>query len=265
MKAIANTMIRVGLINLPVQICKATDSPRDFSFKQAGPNGEQLRQAYLLPDDRECPKDEIQKGIFQGDEFFPVAVDQIEQIREATKIRELNCEVVEAGEFWSRAHRVSGMYYVQMTKKGGSSNTMRLFVDALEQEGKVLVTKWTPRSVQEQLVIWPKDGILMGSSLTFDNCVREPDEAVRGHLAGVYTDQEMAMAKQLLTALADTSSNSLDMDVDEAASMRDKLVDDVLAGQIIHVPDAPAQPEQNQALAAALAASLAAAGQKVAA
>lgn len=261
MKAISTTTIRLGLINLPVQVCKATETTTDTSYNQAGPGGEKLRQGYFLPDGTECPKADIQKGIFQGENFYPISATEIESIKDATKLPDLNVsDVVDASEFWDRADRITGKYYVQMAKKGGSANSMRLFVEALEQMGKVMVTKWTPRSRQELLVLWPKDGILHASSVEFGRDMRESDETVRAHLSGTYTEAEMDMAKQLLTALSQTTANSLDMELDEALPMKHSLISQAMAGEGVEVAEkATVQPIKNEALADALSAALAAA------
>jgi non-homologous end joining protein Ku len=66
MKAIANTTIRLGLINLPVQVCSAEESGTDIRFNMAGPNGEQLEQRYCVKGTTTLvAKDDIQKGIFE--------------------------------------------------------------------------------------------------------------------------------------------------------------------------------------------------------
>lgn len=258
MKAIANTTIRLGLINLPVQVVKATESANEISFKQAGPTGEQLRQAYLLPDGTECPKDDIQKGVFQGDTFHPVSKDAIEQIAEATKLPDLNVlEVIDMEDFRAAAHRSTGLYYLQNSKKLGSPNAFKLFVDALAKEGKCLVTKWTARSRQSLMVMYPQDGILMGTTLCFDGDVREADEGVKAHMDATYGDKEMDMAVQLLSALSTDKPTALVMETDEALPLKNKLIQDTLAGQIVAVTAKP-EPKPTTDLADALAASLAA-------
>lgn len=269
MKALANTTIRLGLINLPVQVVKAEDTATDISFKTAGPNGEPVKQAYVIEGTTTLvDKDTLQKGIFDDGSFHPVDQSAIDNINAQTKMKDLNVtDVISFQEADSFASRIRGKYYLQMAK-GGSANSMKLFVDALALEGKCMVTKWTPRSRQELMVIRPvadDDGanILVGYSYAFASDMRSADETVRAHLSGQYSDAEMAMAKQLLSALSDTNANTLDMEVDEALPLRHKLVQDALAGKAVHAPEqGEAQPEQNAALADALAQALAAVKEK---
>ncbi len=267
MKAIANTTLSLGLINLPVQVAQAMETANDVTFKQAGPNGESLRQAYLLPDNTECPRGSMTKGIEMGGAFHQVKTEDVEAIAAATKIEGLPIsEVVPAEELWSRAHRIKGLYFIQCPKKNGNINAFKLFVDALEQDGKVMVTKWTARSRQQQLVIWPKDGLLMASAVSFAGDEREADEDVRRHLAGTYSDAEMEQARQLLSIMSQDRSTALDMEVDDAIVLKHKLVDDALSGAGVDVT-AQAAPQTTpvNALADALTASIAAMQAKAAA
>lgn len=274
MKAIANTTIRLGLINLPVQVAQAEESAMDISFKTASPKGEPVEQRYVVKGTTDLiDKDDLQKGIFEdpkaGTGFHPIDKSAIENINAQTKMKDLNVtDVITFDEADKFRHRIRGMYFLQMAK-GGSANSMKLFVDALALEGKCMVTKWTPRSRQELMVIRPQadeDGanILVGYSYAFAGDMRSADETVRAHLSGTYSDAEMAMAKQLLSALSDTNADTLEMEIDEALPLRHKLVNDALQGKAVHAPEAaPEQPEKNEALADALAQALAAVKEKV--
>jgi len=257
----------MGLVTIPMQVCQGIETASDVTFKQGGPAGEQLRQAYLLPDGAECPKDEIQKGIFQGGDFFPVSKDDIDAIAEATKRPDLEVlEVIDAGQFWSEAHRITDMYYVQSPTKNGNPNAFKLFVDAIERTEQVIVTKWTARSRQKLLVLHARDGLLYGSGMAFEGDVREPDENTRAHLAGAYSEQEAAMAEQLLGMYYKDKPTALSMEVDEAVAMKHKLVDDALSGLGIEAPSTPTPAAATPAaLADALSKSLAAMAPKVAA
>lgn len=270
MKAITNTTISFGMVRLPVQVMQAIETANDVTFKLAGPKGEPLTQFYADPDGTVVPRDDMQKGMFQGEQFFPISKDDLAAIEDATKIEGLPIdEVVDADEFWSRAHRICGMYYVQSSQSKtakGSINAFKLFVDVLEARGEVMVTKWTARSRQKQLVLWPKDGILYASALTFAGDVREADDGVRAHLAGTYSQAEYEMADKLLAAMRQDRSTALEMEVDDAVVLKAKLVDDALAGHGIEAPvRSTPDVQKTTALADSLAASLAALGEKVAA
>lgn len=262
MKSIANTTIRVGLISLPVQVVPATASNGDVSFSMCAPNGNPVEQVYRdkVTGDIVGTKGDCAKGVKVGNDIRILDAEAIAQIGEQTKMRELGVEdIVPLSEAMEHVHRIEGMYYIQMNGKVGSPNTMKLFVDALAEEELCLVVKWTPRSRQQLLVIRPENGILVANSYSFANDMQEPDEAVRAHLSGTYTDAEMAQAKQLLNLLANQHSDALNTAQDEAIPLRKALVEKALAGEGIPQPEeAPAQ-EKTAALSDALAQALAAA------
>lgn len=259
MKSLGNTTISLGLVNLPVQVVQATESGNDVSFKMCSPTGDSVEQKYIAPDGStyskgECGRAvEVSKGVLRQ-----VDMEAVSAISEQTKLNVLNIdEVVPAIELWSRAHRITGHYYIQMNAKAGNANATKLFVDALEQDNLCMVSKWTPRTRQEQIVLHAKDGVLHGYSVEFMDNHRDPDEGVKAHQAGTYTDAEMTMAKQLLGALKADKSSVLDTATDTAIPLRKQLVADALAGNPI---TAPATPQQvaNTGLMDSLAASLAA-------
>lgn len=266
MKAIANTTIRLGLVNLPVQIVQATETATDISFKQAGPNGEALKQAYVIEGtDEIVPKDEIQKGIFDGGTFYPVGAEDIENIKDQTKMPDLEVlEVIDMEDFMAQSHRITGMYYVQnanaRTGPKGNINALKLFIDALAEDGKAIVTKWTARSRQKLMVLYPENGILRAATLAFASDVREADDNVRAHLAGQYKPEEMVMAKQLLGVMS--GRNALEMMADDALPLMRQLVDDACSGRELPARKVEVQATATSALADALAASLAAVQEK---
>lgn len=260
MRSIANSTIRLGLVNLPVQMCQAADTANDVTFKQAGPNGEKLRQAYLLPDGKECPREQMRKGVETGDTITLIDDNSLMVIAEQTKLPDLNVlQVIDRSEVQENLHRAQGRYFVQSQspKKGGNYAAFKLFVDALEAEGKALVVKWTPRSRQTLMVIYPEGGNLVASAISFHGDLREPDESVEAHKSAVYGEAEMTMARQLICAMADSDGDVLTQAVDEAITLRATLVQDALAGKRVSAP-APVAPKASTGLLESLAASLAA-------
>jgi non-homologous end joining protein Ku len=264
MKSIANTTIRLGLIALPVQVVKATSSNGDVSFSLCSPEGNAVEQVYRdkVTGNIVGTKGDCLKGVKVGQDIRVIDQGDLDVIAEQTKLRDLGIEdIVSMSDAMEHVNRIEGMYYIQMNGKVGSANTMKLFVDALTEEELCIVTKWTPRTRQELLVIRPEDGILVANSYSFASDVQAPDEGVRAHLSGTYTDAELQMARQLLQTLAQDQHHALDTAVDEAIPMRKALVDKVLNGEGVTPAQAaaPAQADQNAALSDALAQALAAA------
>jgi Ku protein len=256
MKAIANTTIRFGLINLPVGICKATGEMEDVKFNLGDSQGRRLIQQYVDPENKVVPSDE-QTKLYEG---HIIDKDDLATIAEQTKLPDLSVLKIEERErFDAEAYRITGHYFLQSTKKTGNINAYKLFADALKATNKVAVTKFTFRTRQQIVVLWPnEDGILCASTMAFRSDVRAPDENVRAHLAGTYTEAEMDMAKQLFEALGNSETDPLEMETDEAVAKRYALVQQVMAGEPIEKAEKVEVQQANTALADALAQMLAA-------
>lgn len=260
MKAIATTNISFGLLNLPVAVVQATEKGSDISFKMCSPSGQPLTQHYSDASGNTYTRGSANKGLERGDKTIAVVnAADLKAIEDSTKINGLVVEeFTPAIKLWERAHRINGHYYVQMVKKGGNANVMKLFVNAMERKNLCAIVKWTPRTRQEQLVLHAKDGVLHAYAVEFANDVREPDEQVTAHNAGTYSDAEMAMAEQLIAALTNDEPETMDTMKDEAIDKRHALAQQLLSGQAIPAPTVQVQQEANAGLAEALAASLAA-------
>lgn len=256
MKAIANTTIRLGLLNLPVGVCKGTGELEDVKLNLGDAQGRKLSQQYVDPDGNVVARED-QTRTYEG---HLIDQDALEQIAEATKLPDLTILKIEPrSRLVLEAQRINGFYYLQSQKKVGNVNAYKLFADALREMDSVAVTKFTFRSRQNLMIIWPNaEGVLCASTLAFAGDVRNPDENVLAHLDASYTEQEMAAAKMLLGAMADGDTDPLTMETDEAVASRHELVQQALSGEPLALPAAPSQPEANTALADALAASLAA-------
>jgi len=256
MKATANTTIRLGLLNLPVGVCKATGELDDVKFNLGDAQGRKLTQQYVDVDGNVVPVADRTKTI----DGHIIDKDALESIAEATKLDGLDILKIESRErYFEESHRITGLNYIQSHPKNGNLNAFKLFVDALEDMGMVAVTKWTARSRQALMVLVPQDGILLGITMSFGPDVREPDAQVRAHLAGKYSPQEMDMAKQLLSAFVNNDADPLAAETDDAVSKRHELVAQALEGKAISTPvEKPAEPAISN-LAAALEGALAAA------
>lgn len=259
MKAITNTTIRLGLLNLPVGVCKATGELADVKFNLGDAQGRKLTQQYVDPDGKIIPTEDRTKTI----DGHIIDTEALAAIEAATKLPDLSILKIESRErFVQEAHRINGFYFLQNNAKVGNINAYKLFVDALAELNSVAVTKVTFRSRQALMVIFPQDGVLAAVTMAFGPDVRVPDQGVRAHIAGQYSDAEMDMAKQLLTVLSDASADPLSSETDAAVAKRHELVAQAMQGVKIEVPKAP-EPAVSDALGDALKASLAALAQPV--
>lgn len=253
MKAICNVTLSFGLISLPVGICKATGELDDVSFNLGDEQGSRLSQQYVNTSGTVVPSNE-QTRMFNG---HIVDKDALANIAEQTKLTDMTILKIEKRErFLDQAHRITGSYFVQSTKKVGNDKAFKLFVDALRNTSSVAISKVCLRTRQQLFVLWPDEyGNLRGSTLSFASDDRSADDNVKSHQSSSYETGEMKMAVQILKALSSSKSDPLNDATDEAIALRKALVQQYLDGEFVPVVSKP-QPEKNAALADALAASL---------
>ena len=260
MKATNNTILSLNdLIKIPIQICKGTES-KDVKLDRAGPSGAPLKQ--LLVDSEtgeQVETEEIQHGLRVGDDFHAIPAEAIDQINEATKLEEMRVNgsmPVEEVPF----DRVTGFYYIQSPTKGGTHGAYRLVYEALLEDERALVTKWTARSRQKLAVIYA-DGArecLVMNTLEFASSVRDTDEALLAPQASEVDQEQVDMARALIDQMPD-GSDCIATEEDEAIALKQKLVDDAVAGKAIKVkPKSKAKASASKDLTALLEASLSA-------
>ena len=111
MKATANTTIRLGLLNLPVGVCKATGELDDVKFNLGDAQGRKLTQQYVDVDGNVVPVADRTKTI----DGHIIDKDALESIAEATKLDGLDILKIESRE------RFSGLGSISWS---ASSNTL---------------------------------------------------------------------------------------------------------------------------------------------
>lgn len=265
MKATANTTLALNdLIRVPVQVVKATEST-DVKLDSAAPSGAALKQVYLdAATDEPVAREDIQKGVRDGDTFRPIPKEALDAIDAQTKIEEMAVTgslPIEDVPF----DRVTGAHFLQSPTKGGSHKAYRLIYEALLAGERALVTKWTARSRQQLAVIFAdgSKGCLMMNTLSFTADCREPDAAVLAPQQAEVQQEQIDMARQLIDAMPD-GNEVLAAETDEAIALKRELVEEALAGKAIEAPapKAVAETKAEADLTALLAASIKAAPKK---
>jgi non-homologous end joining protein Ku len=220
MKALSTTNLNVGLLNLPVQVCKATDSSKEASPKVVGPEGEELRQVYVDASGDEVERDVTKRSV--NGKLFDQS--EISEINDACKIKDLSIEeFVPVSDVLSSLNYTTDSYYIQSHTKNGYHQGFKALFDAMVKEKTAAITKWTPRSRQQLLAIYPdkESGALRAVALTFAADRRDPDEQVLAHQEAKVSKEEVAMAVQLINAVE--PKGYLDNAVDDAVERKQKL------------------------------------------
>ena len=257
MRATANTVLAINdLIRIPVQVCKATEQI-DVRLNLAGPEGQKVSQRYVDADDTLIPADELQRGIFDGDDFKPVPKDAIDAINAATKIEEMAV----SGQMPIADvpfDRVTGSYFLQSPTKGGSHKAYRLIYEALLADDLAITTKWTARSRQQLAVIYADadKGCMVMNTLTFADEQRAADAAILAPQSAEVADEQVGLARQLLSTMPE-GAEALATDTDVAIAMKRDLIDKALAGETVSAPAQTAKKDTaDNDLTALLAASV---------
>lgn len=105
------------------------------------------------------------KGVREGDEFFAIKPEEVEQIEELTKLDTLTInEFIPEGDVpWERAQ---ACYYLA-PPKGVGAKTLATLRDAMAAKGVVGIAKLMPKSRQKLAIIYPKHGGLMVTCLAY--------------------------------------------------------------------------------------------------
>jgi non-homologous end joining protein Ku len=262
--AVTTTKDEIGQIKplfaFPIQICKAVDE-KEVKFDIAAPSGAPRKQQYVDSATGEvCTDDQCQRGIRVGDEFRPIAQEQIDQIDQATKLDTLivvGSVPVDEIPF----DRATGTYFLQSPVKGGSPKAYRLVYEALSAGKRALVTKRTARTRQKLCLIYADDAqkCLMLVEVRFAAQLRQPDEQVLAPQLATVEQAQIDKALQVIENLGD-GLVALNEEADAAVSMRQGLIEQALNGDELSIPVPVASTIEADSLEDLLEASLAQVG-----
>ena len=210
---------------------KATKSD-EKKLDRAGPSGEPLQQKLIDSKTGEIMENEedILYGIKTSEGFRAIDKNYLAQIKEKTK---LDCiDIVEFVPYQEVPfERVTGAYYLQSQHKG-NPKAMRHFVEALLMEDVAATGKWTARSRQKEVVIYPSNnGVLLMNTISFANEWKSPDEEVMAHMKYDLDQDILQSAAKLIRAK--TGTDTIDTLEDEAIILTLDLVAKALEGKPI--------------------------------
>lgn len=148
----------------------------------------------------EVPKDAIRRGIRRDDGTFVDLTDQLVKIEEDSRL-----EAMEILHFEDDRHvpseRVIGSYFVG---SGGTDapRVLRVLREALADERRVAVVRWTKRKGQTLGVLRPHpSGGLLAIELAWSAQARRPNAACLAHLRAEVTTGEVEQARNLVRAM----------------------------------------------------------------
>jgi non-homologous end joining protein Ku len=273
------TTLAFGLVKCPVALYGTTGKPEDApKWDTAGPNHGYLKTAAELmvedddagdaplaiepsePDaelaaapsglfeingDERTPVDrsDVRRGLRKEDGSFVDLTESIADIEARTKLEEMRVvEFIRTEEV--RRDRVRNSYFVA-SDAPGTAKVLRLLCETMQKNKRVGVVKWTKRSRQSVGVIVPYSA---GKSIeVLEMCwhedVREPPEKVLWPAQVEVSEDEFAVADELVAAMSGKRADSLDVLRDDARGMYRELLARAEAGEMFTMPEAPASSD----------------------
>jgi DNA end-binding protein Ku len=197
-----NGAISFGLINIPVKLYSAI-TPKAVRFNQIDPsNGARIRTRKVNAETgEEVDSAELVKGFeISRNTYVTVSEDELAALSpRATHTIDLE-EFVEL-------EQVDPVYFdgaFHVAPSTGAAKPYALLVRALEESGRVAVSRFVMRSKQYVALMRPVDGRLMLSMMVYADELNPAAEIPEFDDLGdvAVTDREVAMAEQLIASLA---------------------------------------------------------------
>jgi DNA end-binding protein Ku len=252
MRAIWKGTISFGLVNIPIAVGIATQRT-DPKFRTLDRETLQPIRQQLYSPAREAvvPREETIKGYeVSKDQYLPITDEELESVaverrRTIDLVAFVDLEEVDP-VYYDRS------YYLEPQE--GAQKPYALLVEAMKRTGKAALGKLVMSSREHVVLLRPAGDALVAELLFYPEDVRpkdEIDERVRGVEV---TEQELAMATQLVESLA----RPFDPEEFENEHKREvlSLIERKLAGEEVPVPAEAPTPEPVPDLMAALKASI---------
>ncbi len=202
-RAIWSGSISFGLVNIPVKLYSAV-SRKNVSFNQidrrTGARVKQKRVSAL--DGTEVSYDDIVKGYeLASGEYVTVSDEELAALDpEAGRLIDI-LEFVDLVDIDPLLY--DSAYY--LVPDEATAKPYKLLAAAMEQTGKVGIARFVMRTKQYLAAVRPKDGLLLLSTMVYDDELVRPEEIGGFDALGrvELSDKELAMAEQLIGSLAE--------------------------------------------------------------
>jgi DNA end-binding protein Ku len=194
--------ISFGLVTIPVKLYSATQS-HTISFNQfAKDSGERIRYKRVAEGSgKEVSYEDIVKGHEIDDGRFVIVTPEELASVEPTKSRRIDIEdFVDLDDidpvYWNKT------YYLGPAGDLGAEKPYALLLEAMRKANKVGIGKFVMREKEYLVTIRPLGDMLALETMFFADEVRSADEIDNAPVSEEVSDKELAMATQLIDALA---------------------------------------------------------------
>jgi non-homologous end joining protein Ku len=258
-----------ALFGADVSVVKASDAYEgDESFREVSEcHHEPFRRVTTCPvcDKRRLTREmeaagdtanttRLVKAVQRGTDYFVVSDDQIKQINAAVSSKVIQA-LYRVPFDHAPLEQIAEAYYVRAQL--GSEGNLAAIHYALGETGECLVAQWTPRTRPRLVIIHPTDDSLVLNAVRYPAEIVQPEPEVMAHLAFKPSDEELALAIQLIGTL----SNKVKWDAfeDESVAIKAKIIAAVTKGKPVPTVAGPtAAPAPAADMMAQLQAALAA-------
>jgi DNA end-binding protein Ku len=250
-RSLWNGTISFGLIRVPVKVYTATES-KTVHFREVHlQDGSRIEQRRICPnDDKEVDYDHIVKGFeVRKGEWVELTDDEIAAAAGAqTRLLEI--------DHFVPAEEIDPVFYERTYYLGAGDDgkdAYALLSAALERSGRAGVGRWVFHDRERTVIVRPLGGVLALHTMRFAADLVDPGSLELPSVSRKPVKREIDMAGKLVQGLH-TDFDPGDY-ADEHRREVEKLIERKASGKQIEAPEAPAE-EQSDDLMAALEASL---------
>lgn len=264
---VKNTTLEFGLVSLEVALKKAS-AKQDVKLDRATADGHPIKRIEVDSETGEKidPESIIQRGVREGEEFFPIPEAELALIEAAS---EEALPALEVEEFIPKRNiptdRVVNAYFVVPQKDSGSARGLKYLLRALTKTKRAGIVRFLLRSREYLGAVHAEDGRLVLSVLAFaDDFAAAQTEAENLIEQGGKVDPKaVKLTCDLIQGMAGDGS-VLNEASDEQVAEKRRLVEEARQGKAVKPKKGKVKPaKQQDGLAAALEASVTAVRERV--
>jgi DNA end-binding protein Ku len=243
-----NTTLEVGPLSVPVSLTKISVRS-DVKIDRASKNGNKIKRQEIDSVTGEVLEgSDVKKGVYEdpkkGSGFREIKVSDLDAIEAETQIDAFTVEkFIPLSEVpWERTQ--AAYFLGPQSDMPGGAKALKLLYEALKKSKKAGVLKITLTSRQYAAVVYAKNGGVILNTLAFAADFKKVSQASEA-LAGVEiaNKQMVGLMTEFIETLT-TEPTCLDEMEDDLVALKQKLVDDALAGKKIQ---RTAKPKAKQA------------------
>jgi non-homologous end joining protein Ku len=208
----------------------------------AGLTGSEQRQVLVEAESSVVvPKDEVRRGIREGDGTFLDLTDGLDSIDEATKLDRMGVvKFIDVGQV--PRELVQGSHYL-LADGPDAGRALRYLYAGMRETRRVAVVKFTKRTKQALGIIVPqgRTGAMLVLELGWPNHVRdaESDDRILAHTQFEPQESALRATCALIEAMSGTAAESLELQRDDRELLRAELLAAAAAGEEFEVPAEP--------------------------